>query len=433
MAEQRASRRKFLGGAAAGVGLVGVGVAAGYGIRSLNDTSVDTPQVSQVAVESAASGALAVVPFYGDRQAGITTPQQERMVFAALDVTTADAGELQQMLERWTAAAARLTAGKPVGRRTAADDQPPIDTGEVVDMGAHSLTITVGFGASLFDRRFGLADRMPAELRPFGTIPGEERMNPAISDGDLCIQACADDPMVASHAIRNMVRAARGSAIVKWSQLGFGQASSTDAGRRTPRNLMGFKDGTNNVTADDHATQDEQVWVPRGPGSAATSWMTNGSYLVARKIKMELERWDAEPLDEQERVFGRKKVSGAPLSGGAEFTPIDFAKTDDSGAPVVNVDAHARLASPQQNGGIKLLRRGYNYIDGQDQATGKLSAGLFFVGFQRDPQAQFKVLQTRLGTSDLLGEYVATIGGGLWACPPGVRGPGTWFGDELFL
>ena len=103
-----------------------------------------------------------------------------------------------------------------------------------------------------------------------------------------------------------------------------------------------------------------------------------------------------------------------------------------AGAPVVDVDAHVRLASPEQNGGIKLLRRGYNYIDGQEPGTGKLAAGLFFVGFQRDPHAQFKVLQSRLGTSDLLNEYITHIGGGVWACPPGVRGPGEFFGDALF-
>jgi deferrochelatase/peroxidase EfeB len=432
MAELQTSRRKFLGGAAAGVGLVGAGVAAGYGIRAMTDPAVDPQQVSQVAVESATSSALAVVPFYGDRQAGITTPQQQRLMFAALDVTTTDAGELQLMLGRWASVAAKLTAGQPVSRHAAEGDRPPLDTGEAMDVGAQSLTITVGFGPSLFDQRFGLAGRIPAELRPLGAIPGEETMNPAVSDGDVCIQACADDPLVVEHAIRNMIRAAHGSAVLRWSQLGFAQKSSTDAGPRTPRNLMGFKDGTNNITADDRATQDEHVWVPRGSGSAATSWMTNGSYLVARKIKMELEHWDAESLTDQERVFGRKKLSGAPLSGGGEFTPIDFAKTDGSGALVVDVNAHVRLASPEQNGGIKLLRRGYNYFDGQVQGTGKLAGGLFFVGFQRDPHTQFKALQTKLGASDLLREYTATIGGGLWACPPGVRGPGELFGGALF-
>ncbi len=426
MNEQGTSRRRFLGGAAAaGVGLAaGVGVAAGYGIRSANDDQSGTAAAQSADPEATAN---AVVPFYGARQAGITTAQQERLMFAALDVTTTDVEELKRMLGRWAAIAARLTAGKLVSDSPVRDEQPPFDTGEALDLGPHSLTITVGFGPSLFDDRFGLAARLPAELTPFGTIPGDAVMKPAISDGDLCIQACADDPQVVFHAIRNMVRAARGTAVLKWSQLGFGRASATGAGQRTPRNLMGFKDGTNNIHADDTAALDEQVWVAQGAG-----WMAGGSYLVARKIRMEIEAWDTDPLTDQERIFGRNKTTGAPITGGDEFTPFDFGKTTASGAPVIDVDAHTRLASPEQNGGIRLLRRGYNYTDGQDPDTGKLAAGLFFIAFQRDPQTQFKALQTRLGRSDLLNEYIAHVGGGLWACPPGVSGPGDWFGKALF-
>jgi deferrochelatase/peroxidase EfeB len=440
MTEQGTSRRRFLSGAAAaGVGLAaGAGVAAGYGIRSANDDSGDAPAASLSTVDSATTRALATVPFYGARQAGITTTQQERLMFASLDVTTTDVEELKRMLGRWAAIAARLTAGKLISDSPVRDEQPPFDTGESMDLGPHSLTITVGFGPSLFDERFGLTDRMPAELTPFGTIPGDAVMKPAISDGDLCIQACADDPQVVFHAIRNMVRAARGTAVLKWSQLGFGRASATGAGQRTPRNLMGFKDGTNNIHADDTAALDEQVWV--GAGSADTAdagndnaaWMSGGSYLVARKIRMEIESWDTDPLTDQERIFGRSKVTGAPLTGGDEFTPVDYSKTDDAGEPVVNIAAHIRLSAPEQNNGSKLLRRGYNYTDGQDPDTGKLAAGLFFIAFQRDPQAQFKVIQSRLGRSDLLNEYIAHIGGGLWACPPGVSGPGDWFGKSLF-
>jgi deferrochelatase/peroxidase EfeB len=160
--------------------------------------------------------------------------------------------------------------------------------------------------------------------------------------------------------------------------------------------------------------------------------MVNGSYLVGRKIRMEIESWDTDPLTDQERIFARDKVTGAPVTGGEEFTPIDYTKTTETGELAVDVNAHVRLASPDQNGGIRLLRRGYNYTDGQDPDTGKLAAGLFFIAFQRDPQAQFKVIQTRLGKSDLLNEYIAHIGGGLWACPPGVSGPGDWFGKALF-
>jgi deferrochelatase/peroxidase EfeB len=348
-------------------------------------------------------------------------------MFAALDVTTTDSRELQRMLGRWAAIAARLTAGKLVSDSPVRAEQPPFDTGESMDLGPHSLTITVGFGPSLFDARFGLAPRMPAELTPFGTIPGDAVLKPAISDGDLCIQACADDPQVVFHAIRNMVRAARGTAVLKWSQLGFGRASATGAGQTTPRNLMGFKDGTNNIHADDTVALDEQVWV--GPGAG---WMAGGSYLVARKIRMEIESWDTDPLTDQERIFARNKVTGAPMTGGDEFTPLDFGRTSESGEPVIDINAHTRLASPEQNGGVRLLRRGYNYTDGQDPDTGKLAAGLFFIAFQRDPQTQFKAVQTRLGRSDLLNEYIAHIGGGLWACPPGVSGPGDWFGKPLF-
>ena len=187
MAEQGTSRRRFLGGAAAaGVGLAaGVGVAAGYGIRSANDASGDTPEASLSTVDSATTRALATVPFYGAKQAGVTTTQQERLMFAALDVTTTDVSELQRMLGRWAAMAARLTAGKLVSDSPVRDEQPPFDTGESMDLGPHSLTITVGFGPSLFDDRFGLAAKMPAELTPFGTIPGDAAVDHPALRGSL--------------------------------------------------------------------------------------------------------------------------------------------------------------------------------------------------------------------------------------------------------
>jgi len=153
---------------------------------------------------------------------------------------------------------------------------------------------------------------------------------------------------------------------------------------------------------------------------------------VARKIRMEIETWDADDLGDQERVFGRAKDSGAPLSGGTEFTPLNFSAKNADGAAAIDVSAHTRLASPEENGGVRILRRGYNYTDGQDPVTGKLAAGLFFVAFQRDPGKQFGVLQSRLGQHDLLNEYITHIGGGLWACPPGVGAAGDWFGKALF-
>lgn len=379
----------------------------------------------------------ATVPFYGEHQAGISTRQQEQMMFAAFDVTTIDPHALQQMLGRWAAVGARFAQGLTTSGGQPAANRPPDDTGEGMDLGAHSLTVTVGFGASLFDVRFGLADKMPKALVPFGGLPGEGDMKPDITGGDICVQACADDPQVVFHAIRNLTRIARGTAILRWSQLGFGRASATGTGQTTPRNLFGFKDGTRNIHAEETAVLDADVWVGQETDQA---WMRGGSFLVARKIAMIIESWDATELAEQERIFGRRKASGAPLSGGDEFTRPDFAaKASVAGRreqsattiPVIDARAHVRLAAPEQNNGVRILRRGYNYTDGQDPTTGRLDAGLFFIAFQKDV-GQFRSLQTKLGTNDLLNEYITHIGGGTWACPPGVSKAGDWFGRALF-
>ncbi|PRZ39099.1 deferrochelatase/peroxidase EfeB [Antricoccus suffuscus] len=410
------SRRRFLTGAgllAAGVaGGAVAGGAAGYAIA-------DDP--APVAKDS--------VPFYGQHQAGISTAAQDRLMFAALDITATDPKQVALMLGRWSAMAARFCAGEPVTSAPTKPSQPPLDTGETMGLPASNLTITVGFGPSMFDDRFGLTGKMPAALKPLEVLPGSSVIDPAISDGDLCIQACADDPQVVFHAVRNMVRAARGTAVLRWSQLGFGRASATGAGQSTPRNLFGFKDGTNNIHADNATALDDYVWVGN---ESDQDWMAGGSYLVARKIRMEIESWDADFLSDQERIFGRDKSSGAPLTGKKEFDTIDFGAKGDNGKPIIDVNSHIRLAAPEQNIGTKLLRRGYNYTDGQHPGTGKLDAGLFFICFQKDPRSQFAALQTKLGKSDLLNEYITHVGSGLWACPPGLAKAGDWYGKSLF-
>src|SRR6195952_2336972 len=422
------SRRRFFGTAA--VALV-AGGGIGYGIKTASEPGgeVAGTATSKPGGATTTDRSAIVVPFYGARQAGITTAQQERLMFASLDVTTTDPQEVQFLLGRWAALAARFTVGQRVSPARDNPAQPPFDSGEAEDSGPYSLTVTVGLGASLFDKRFGLAGRMPEALRPLGTIPGDAVMQPELTGGDLCIQACADDPQVVFHAIRNMVRAARGTAVLRWSQLGFGRASATGAGQTTPRNLFGFKDGTNNIHADDVDATSDYVWVG---DETDQPWMKDGSYLVARKIRMEIESWDTDDLADQQKIFGGEKVTGHPLTGGTEFTAIDFAKKDTDGSPVVDMHSHVRLASPEANNGVRLLRRGYNYTDGQDPDTGKLAAGLFFIAYQQNPHQQFKVLQSRLGSDDLLNEYITHIGSGVWAVPPGVSQAGDWFGKSLF-
>ncbi len=312
-----------------------------------------------------------------------------------------------------------MTAGRPVGD---ADDQalaPPQDTGEALGLTPARLTVTVGVGPSLFDERFGLADRRPAPLRDLPALPGDE-LDPGRSRGDLCVQACADDPQVAFHAVRNLARIGRGAMTVRWSQLGFGRTSSTSRAQVTPRNLMGFKDGTANLKAEDTKALERHVWVA-GDRPAEPAWLRGGTYLVARRIRMLIEVWDRTSLDDQEQTIGRNKVSGAPLGSRDEFAPLKLER--------LPADSHVRLAAPATNDAAALLRRGYSFTDGLDDRLGQLDAGLFFLSFQRDPEAFIRI-QRQLGSSDALNEYIKHVGSGIWAIPPGAR-PGGWVGETV--
>jgi deferrochelatase/peroxidase EfeB len=368
-----------------------------------------------------------VVPFRGAHQAGIITPAQDRLHFVALDVTTRDRDRLAGMLREWTAAAERMTRGAeaaPGGVVGGGPHRAPADTGEAYGLAPSQLTITIGFGPSLFDDRFGLSDRQPAALRDLPAFRGDN-LDPLRGGGDLCIQACADDPQVAVHAVRNLIRIGFGTVAVRWSQLGFGRTSSTTRAQSTPRNLFGFKDGTNNVRAEDSALLDEHVWVGPGDVTGASSWMAGGSYLVARRIRMHIETWDRTPLQEQEQIIGRDKGRGAPLGADAEFDPLDFARKGADGEPAIPVDAHVRLAHSSHLGGIRILRRGYNFTDGSD-GLGHLDAGLFFIAYMRDPLRQFVPMQRALAANDQMNEYIEHTGSALFACPPGLAEGADW-------
>ncbi len=226
--------------------------------------------------------------------------------------------------------------------------------------------------------------------------------------------------------MRNLARIGRGAVVMRWSQLGFGRTSTTSRSQSTPRNLMGFKDGTNNIKLEDEQALGEHVWV--GPGDDP-AWLRGGTFLVARRIRMLIEVWDRASLADQEATIGRVKGSGAPLGGEREFDRVDLARRGSDGAPTVPVDAHIRLAAPAENGGARILRRGYSFTDGIDERLGQLDAGLFFISFQRDPSA-FVELQTRLARADALNEYIAHTGSGVFACPPGISRSG-YVGETL--
>ncbi|MCT2182994.1 iron uptake transporter deferrochelatase/peroxidase subunit [Brevibacterium casei] len=408
------SRRAMFG---VGAGTLAAGAAAGFFAHD--------PIAEAVGAESD------IVDFFGRHQAGIVTEAQDRMCFAAVNVLTDDRNELIDLLRQWTAAAANLSRGLPVVEDGVAGGSrfaPPMDTGEAQGLSAGHLTVTIGFGRSLFTDadgrdRFGIADRLPPGLIELPHFPGD-RLDEARTDGDLCIQACADDPQVAVHAVRNLIRMGFGIVSTRWMQLGFGRTASTSPAQETPRNLFGFKDGTANIRSDEEKALNEHVWVRDG------SWMNDGSYLVARRIRMHIETWDRESLDGQEQIFGRTKMTGAPLSGGEEFTEPDFAMAGAANLPIIPTTSHVHLAHPKQNGGTRILRRGYNYADGAD-AQGNLDAGLFFIAFVADPAGDYVPMQNRLAKEDALSEYLLHTGSGLFAIPPGVA-EGGWIGQTLF-
>ncbi|SMQ68260.1 iron uptake transporter deferrochelatase/peroxidase subunit [Agreia sp. VKM Ac-1783] len=421
---QKLSRRGLLGLAGAGVVGLGVGVAGDRGVLAAS--------ASMTATGSATSNTS--YPFHGTHQSGIVTPAQDRLHFAAFDMSsTASRADLIELLQDWSAAAALMSQGKPVGEFGAVDgpyDAPPEDTGEALDLPTGGLTITFGFGPTLFvdgtgADRFGIAAQQPSELRELPHFPADD-LDPQRSGGDLCIQACSDDPQIAVHAIRNLSRIAFGRASLRWSQLGFGRTSSTSTSQVTPRNLFGFKDGTANIKAEQLGKVMDSVWVP---ASATPSWLAGGSYLVARRIRMTIETWDRTALSEQERIIGRTKGEGSPLSGGTEFTAPDFAVLGRADKPLIDKDSHVRLAHPESNAGTEILRRGYNFVDGND-SLGRLEAGLFFISYQRSP-AQFIDIQMNLAKNDLMNEYIRHVGSGLFAVPAGAR-QGSYVGAGLF-
>lgn len=402
------SRRSLIGWGGAGLAL---GAVAAGGAVAMTRTGDD--------VDPAAAETGAAIPFHGERQAGIATPVQDRLHFAAFDVKTEDRAEFVQMLKDWTAAARRMAAGQAVGEGAYGGlaEAPPDDTGEALGLKPSRLTLTIGFGPSLFEK-FDLAGQRPEALVELPHFSGDN-LDRNRSGGDLCVQACADDPQVAVHAIRNLARIGFGKVVIKWSQLGFGKTSSTTPEEQTPRNLMGFKDGTRNIAGTETDRLKKFVWVGEKDGP---EWMVGGSCLVARRIRMHIETWDRTSLQEQEDIIGRDKGEGAPV-GKAKERDKPFLKA-------MLPDAHVRLAHPESNEGATILRRGYSFTDGTD-GLGRLDAGLFFLAYQRDPRTGFIRIQRNLAI-DSLNEYIQHVGSALFAVPPGVRGKDDWWGSTLF-
>ena len=364
---------------------------------------------------------------HGRHQPGIVTPPQSAAVLAAFDVLANSRDNLDKLMRLLTERAAFLMKG---GEPPALDDKfPPPDSGI---LGPHvapfNLTVTVAVGASLFDARFGLAGLRPRHLVAMTDFPNDA-LDAERCHGDLLVQICADRADAAIHALRDLVKATPDLLALRWTQDGFlPPRPAVPLGKgETPRNLLGFKDGTANLDVADARLMDDLVWVGAEGGEPA--WTAGGSYQVVRIIRQFVERWDRTPLQEQEDIIGRKKASGAPLGMHRESDLPRY--EDDPEGKRMPLDAHIRLANPRRadTARSRIYRRPYNYMRGT-VPSGQLDMGLLFVCFQSNLTEGFIAIQNRLN-GEPLEEYIQPVGGGYFFALPGVRRAGDYLGRAL--
>jgi deferrochelatase/peroxidase EfeB len=344
---------------------------------------------------------------------------------AGFTVTAADRAELQDLFRTLTEEAERLMSGTPYEDRDPA--YPALHTGHVGNPPPPAdLSIVVSVGASLFDDRYGLADRKPVELEQMPFL-ANDRLDPERSHGDLLISIASANQDVDLFALRQLMRVTRGELVLKWMLDGYTRRVEAEAGEAGVRNLMGFIDGTANLHPDDDETMDRFVWVADGDGEPA--WAVGGSYHVVRVIRMLVEFWDRTRLSEQEALIGRRRSNGAPLDGEVETDIPDYAADPDG--DITPLDAHIRLANPRTEATEDqlILRKGFNFSRGFD-GNGQLDQGLAFVSFQRSLERQFLPVQARLA-GEPLEEYILPVGGGFFFALPGVP-EGGYLAEGLF-
>ncbi|WSC96876.1 iron uptake transporter deferrochelatase/peroxidase subunit [Streptomyces sp. NBC_01754] len=357
--------------------------------------------------------------FHGKHQPGILTPLQSRGHLIAFDLAPgAGRREAAALMRRWSAVAERLMAGRPSGG--GAGD----DTGVALDAGPSSLTVTFGFGRTFFDRT-DLVARRPAGLDPLPAF-SSDHLDAKRSGGDLWVQIGADDALVAFHALRAVQKEAGTTARVRWQMNGFNRTPGATARPMTARNLMGQVDGTGNPKPEE-SDFEQRIFVQAG--EAAHAWLEGGSYAVVRRIRMLLDDWEKLGVDRQERVIGRRKADGSPLSGGTETTEMDLDKAGPDGRLLIPDNAHARISSPGKNGGAAMLRRPFSYHDGLSD-DGTPDAGLLFICWQADPFRGFVPVQRKLDRGDALSPFIRHEASGLFAVPGGTA-PGEYVGQRL--
>ncbi|MEN9692914.1 MAG: hypothetical protein RLZZ330_558 [Actinomycetota bacterium] len=382
MSDKNIDRRRVISiGATAAVGLT-VGASSAEAVHQLTDN------------EGIGVVGKTTIPFFGKHQAGIETPIQAKVTFVAFDLTTTNKSAVARLLRLWTSDISLMMAGKPA----------MADTNSEIAATPARLTVTFGLGYSLFNK-LGIDNQWPLSVT---AIPSYkiDQLDPAFCDGDLLLQICADDALTVSHAVRELVKDAKPFADVKWTQQGFASHHGINPGE-TPRNLMGQVDGTDNPK-------------PETEDFNNTVWNKDGSTtFVLRRIQMNLETWDLLSRPNQEKVIGRNRKNGAPLTGVIETDTPDY-ELEKNGELVIPMDAHIRRATGPRN----LMRRVFNYDESPTDQ------GLLFATYQADIN-QYLEIQARLASKDSLNAWTTPVGSAMFYIPPGTQA-GDWLASPIF-
>lgn len=319
----------------------------------------------------------------GRHQAGIALPQPAQPNLLAVVADLGDAVAVGPLLAELGQAVRTLTAGTDP---------------RLLGLPPGDLTVTIGVGPRLVR----MADpSLPgaADLPRFS----RERITPQARGGDLLMQICASDPLLLPVVATALLEQAGHRMRERWRQSGRrGLNVAVDKGISAPRNLLGFIDGI----VGPHTTAEHQrhLWLA-GPAPVG-----GGTIAVVRRMELDLPRFTALSVADQEAVFGRRRATGAPLSGGtAASDPNLGAKTPD-GRYLVPADAHVRRANPNVVGVGLMLRRSYS--------TDAPTPGLLFISFQNDIRTFTNTL-THMDDSDALLRFTTTTASATFLILPG--------------
>jgi dye decolorizing peroxidase len=270
------------------------------------------------------------------------------------------------------------------------------------------LTVTVAVGPAVVRATAGEGVVGATDLPRFATDAIEDDAE----GGDLLLQVCADRRPTVRRATAGLVARLGDGVRPRWSAEGYrGEVEGT-----ATRNVLGFHDGV--AVPHTPAELDEAVWTDASDGLA------DATVCVVRRIRLDHRRFGLLPVAEQEAVIGRRRRTGAPLSGGTIDDDVDLQAKSDAGVYDIPVDAHVRRAHPLPSGaGALMLRRGYSYRAGPDDQ------GLLFVSFQRDLDVFVRTQHSMEGGDRLL-EFATTTGSGTFLVLPAAA-PGAPLGAAL--